>query len=68
MQDENDSKRTFLNRRDWGSYLCALQDAAGYPKVCQAVKSGREWFAHGASEASSWLVGSNDLRGRFSAG
>lgn len=68
MQDENDSKRTFLNRRDWSSYLCALQEATSYPKVVQAVKSSRDWFAHGASEASSWLVGSNDLRGRFSAG
>jgi hypothetical protein len=67
MQDDIDSKRTFLNRRDWGSYLCALHDAASYP-VLQAVKSSRDWFAHGASEASSWLVGSSDLRGRFSAG
>jgi hypothetical protein len=62
MLDDNDTKRTFLNRRDWGSYLSALQSAATYPKVLEAaVKSGREWFTQSASEASSWLVGITEL-------
>jgi hypothetical protein len=53
MQDDNEPKRTFLNRRDWGSYLSALHAAANYPKVLEAVKSSRDWFAQGATEASS---------------
>jgi hypothetical protein len=62
MPDDNDTKNTFLNRRDWGSYLSALQSAATYPKVLEAaLKSGRDWFTQSASEASSWLVGSTEL-------
>jgi hypothetical protein len=38
MQDDNELKHTFLNRRDWGSYLSALQSAATYPKVLEAGK------------------------------
>ncbi len=70
MQDDNELKRTFLNRRDWGSYLSALQGAATYPKVSDAVKSSRDWFAQGASQASNWLVGSSaeDLRNKLSTG
>jgi hypothetical protein len=68
MQDDNDPKRTFLNRRDWGSYLSALQSAAAYPKVLEAVKSGREWFTEGATQASNWLAGSAALRDKFSVG
>ena len=68
MQDSNGLKRTFLNRRDWGSYLRALQSAATYPKVREAVKSSRDWFTQGASQASNWLVGSTtELRDKFSA-
>jgi hypothetical protein len=67
MQDDTELKHTFLNRRDWGSYLSALQNAASYPKVLEAVypkvlleavKTGRDWFTQSASQASSWLVGS----------
>jgi hypothetical protein len=61
MQDDTELKHAFLNRRDWCSYLSALQNAASYPKVLQAVKSGRAWFTQGASQASSWLVGSTEL-------
>ena len=68
MQDDNEFKRTFLNRRDWGSYLSALQSAATYPKVLDAVRSGGDWIARGASQASNWLVGSTDLRDKFSTG
>jgi len=68
MQNDNEAKRTFLNRRDWGSYLCALQSAATNPKVLDAVKSGRNWFAQGATQASNWLVGSTDLHDKFSTG
>jgi hypothetical protein len=68
MQDDNEPKRTFLNRRDWGSYLSALHGAANYPKVLEAVKSSRDWFAQGATEASSWLVGSTELRDKFITG
>lgn len=65
----HEPKRAFLNRRDWGSYLAALQSAAAYPKVVEAaLKSSREWFTQGATQASSWLVGSTGLRDKFSAG
>jgi hypothetical protein len=57
----------FLNRRDWTSYLSALQSAATYPKVLEAVKSGRDWFAE-ATQASNWLVGSAGLRDKLSTG
>ena len=67
MQDDNELKRTFLNRRDWGSYLSALQGAATYPMVLEAVKSSRDWFEQGATQASSWLVGT-EVRDKFSTG
>jgi hypothetical protein len=68
MQDDNELKHTFLNRRDWGSYLSALQNAANYPMVLEAVKSSRAWFTEGASQASSWLVGSTELHDKLSTG
>jgi len=66
MKDDHDLKHTFLNRRDWGSYLSALQSAANYPKVLEAVKTSRDWFTQGASHASSWLV--VELRNKLSTG
>jgi L-rhamnose isomerase len=60
MAGDSDTKTNFLNRRDWGSYLSALQSAATYPKVLEAVKSGRDWFTQSASEASNWLVGTTE--------
>jgi hypothetical protein len=61
MPRDNDTKSTFLNRRDWGSYLSALQSAATYPKVLEAaLKSSRDWFTQSASEASNWLVGTTE--------
>jgi hypothetical protein len=68
MQDDTELKSAFLNRRDWGSYLSALQNAASYPKVLEAVKSGRAWFTQGASQASNWLVGSTELHDKLSTG
>jgi hypothetical protein len=69
MQDDTELKHTFLNRRDWGSYLSALQNAASYPKVLEAVKSSRDWFTQGASQASNWLVGGTpELRNKLSTG
>jgi hypothetical protein len=68
MQDDNELKRTFLNRRDWGSYLSALQSAASYPKVLEVVKSSRDWFTQGATQASNWLVGKTGMRDKFSTG
>ena len=68
MQDDTEMKHVFLNRRDWGSYLSALQNAASYPKVLKAVKSGRAWFSQGASQASNWLVGSTEFHDKFSTG
>ena len=77
MQDDNDLKPTFLNRREWGSYLTALQSATVYPrvletvypKVLEAVNSGCAWFTEGAAHASNWLVGgTRELRNKFSAG
>jgi hypothetical protein len=61
MQDSKDPKRAFLNRRDWGSYLRALQTAATYPKVMEAVNSGRAWFTEGATQASNWLASTAGL-------
>jgi hypothetical protein len=60
MQEDNEMKSNFLNRRDWGSYLSALESAASYPKLLEAkffeaLKSGRDWVSLGATEASSWL-------------
>jgi hypothetical protein len=68
MQEHHTPKRNFLNRRDWGSYLRALQSAATYPKVLEAVKSSRDWVTQGATQASSWLVGSKEWRDKFSIG
>ena len=84
MQDEHDPKHTFLNRRDWGSYLSALQSVATYPKatypkMIEAVKSSSAWFAEGATQASTWftegatqasnwLADSVKLRDKFSVG
>lgn len=68
MQDDTEPKHAFLNRRDWSSYLCALQNAANYPMVLKAVKSGRDWFTQGASQASSWLVGSTELHDKLKFG
>jgi hypothetical protein len=69
MQDDTEMKHAFLNRRDWGSYLSALQNAASYPKVLEAVKSSRDWFTQGASQASNWLVGGTaELRNKLSTG
>ncbi len=68
MQDDNETKSTFLNRRDWGSYLSALQSAATYPKVLEAVKTSRDWFTQGATQASNWLVDNAELRDKLSPG
>lgn len=77
MPVDNNIKSAFLNRRDWGSYVSALQNAATHPKVLDAMKCSRDWFAKNASEASSWLVGTTEaswlvgstkLRDKFSAG
>jgi hypothetical protein len=68
QEDENNSKGTFLNRRDWGSYIAALQSAATYPKVMEAVKSGRAWFTEGATQASNWCIGRAHLADKLSTG
>ena len=57
----DDPQQTFLNRRDWNSYISKLQTAASYPKLLEAFKSSRAWFAAGATEASDWLVGAPEL-------
>lgn len=71
MKDDTEANATFLNRRDWSSYLVALQTAAAYPypKVLEAVKTSRDWFTQGATQASNWLVdGAAELRDKFSTG
>jgi len=68
MHDDESRKHAFVNRRDWGSYLAALQSAATYPKVMEAVRSGQAWFTDGAAHASTWLMGAESLREKFSAG
>ena len=69
MQDDTVQKGGFfLNRRDWTSYLSALQSATSYPKVLDVVKSSRDWFADGATQASNWLVGDAQPRNKFSTG
>lgn len=67
---QNEVKSSFLNRRDWGSYLIALQSAANCPKVLDAVKSSRDWVAQGAAHASNWLAVSagGEVHGKLSAG
>ncbi len=65
---KNDARGTFLNRRDWGSYLSALQSAANYPKVVEAVNSGKAWFTEGATQASNWLAAQVELADKFSVG
>ena len=66
MPNYEDAKRTFLNRRDWNSYLSKLQSAASYPKVMEAVKSGRAWFSVGPTVASDWLVGCAEVGSKVS--
>ena len=68
MSDKNSMKRTFLNRRDWGSYLRTLPINAPYPKLIEAVKSGRDWFTESAAHASHWLAGSDELGDEFTVG
>ncbi len=68
MQNRNNSTRTFLNRRDWGSFASGLQGAATYPKVMEAVKSGRAWFTEGVSQATNWLAQSASLTDEFKVG
>ncbi len=61
MHDDDSRTSTFVNRRDWGSYVAALQSAATYPKVMEAVRSGQAWFTDGAAQASTWLMGRESL-------
>lgn len=68
MGDTDNRKTTFVNRRDWGSYVAALQSAATYPKVMEAVRSGQAWFSDGAAQASSWLMAHQPLPGKFNLG
>jgi hypothetical protein len=65
---QNDNKSTFLNRREWGSYLSALQDAATYPSLKGALKSGRDWFTEGAAQATTWLAVQPPLKDKLSTG
>jgi len=58
MQDDNELRGNFLNRREWGSYLSALQTAANYPNMIEALKLTRDWFTQSAADASNWLVDS----------
>ncbi len=68
MRNDNGPRNNFLNRREWGSYVSALQAAAVYPTLKDAVKSGRDWFTESATHASSWLGASAHLKDRFSVG
>jgi hypothetical protein len=68
MNEADDRQSAFLNRREWGSYLAALQSAATYPKVMEAVRTGQAWFSDGAAHASTWLVGRQPVREKFSVG
>ena len=64
----NGNKGTFLNRRDWGSYVSALQNVATYPSLKGALKSGRDWFTEGAAQATTWLAVRPPLKSKFSTG
>ncbi len=68
MSTADPPKTTFLNRRDWVSYLAALHGAATYPRVVEAVRSSRAWFTEGATQASSWLAAGNPLGDKLSIG
>ncbi len=67
MQNRNNS-RTFLNRRDWSSFASGLQGATTYPKVMEAVKSGRAWFTESVSQATNWLAQSASFTDKFKVG
>jgi hypothetical protein len=68
MQDGNDSTRTFLNRRNWGSFASGLPVVATYPKVMEAVRSGHAWFTESVSQASNWLAESTSFADKFKIG
>jgi hypothetical protein len=68
MQNRNDSTRTFLNRRNWGSFASGLSGGATYPNVTEAVKSGRAWFTESVSQASNWLAQSTSFADKFKVG
>ncbi len=68
MQDADGRKSVFLNRRDWSSYVAALQNAAVHPKIMDVVRTGQAWFTDGAAQASSWLMGREPLREKLSPG
>jgi hypothetical protein len=61
-------KSTFLNRREWGSYVSALQNAATYPSLQGALQSGRDWFTEGAAQATTWLGARSPLKDKLSTG
>ena len=66
QSDADKRKSAFLNRRDWSSYAAALQSAANYAKIMDAVRSGQAWFSDGAAHASSWLMGRQPPREKLS--
>jgi hypothetical protein len=68
MGDVDNRKAAFPNRRTWGSFAAALQSAATYPKVMEAVRSGQAWFSVGAAHASSWLMEREPLREKIILG
>ena len=54
-----EATNAFVNRRDWRSYVSALQSAAGY---------SRELLSEGAAQATNWLAGRLPLKEKLSAG
>ena len=64
----NENKGTFLNRREWGTYISALQNVAPYPSLKSALKSGKDWFTEGAAQATTWLAVRPPLKGKLSTG
>jgi len=66
MKDFEETRRKFSNHRQWREFVTAVHEsvtypcAVTYPKVIEALRSGRDWFSNGAARASTWL---NDQAG-----
>jgi hypothetical protein len=61
MPDLNRRLGRFLNSREWRTFLGAVQGAATYPTVKDAVKSSQAWFSDGAARTSKWLLANGRL-------
>jgi hypothetical protein len=65
----DDTKGTFLNRRDWSSFVSELPIAATLPNLKNVIASSRDWFTVSAAQATTWLAHTSaGIKDKFSAG